>query len=209
MKLFVRGGVGLVVAAFFASFLIFQAQPLSAITNPSQQPAQEEQSKKKESAGIIQQKQTEASASVQSETSKLSENASGTPSAVTAKDSDMTAAPSLKENTKEKRMAGLTAPQPYIAFSYSWCCRGASGLGTRRGTIAADPRILPYGTRVYIEGAGSYNGEYLVTDAGTAIKGNKIDVWVPTLKEARRFGRKNVKLTVLSYGARRGTKRAR
>ena len=98
----------------------------------------------------------------------------------------------------------MTAPQPYIAFSYSWCCRGASGLGTRRGTIAADPRVLPYGTRVLMTGAGSYDGEYLVTDAGTAIKGNKIDVWVPTIKEARRFGRKNVKLTVLSYGGKRG-----
>jgi 3D (Asp-Asp-Asp) domain-containing protein len=208
MKLFVRGGVGLVVAALFASFLFFQAQPLSAITNPSQQPAQQqEQPQKKESAGTNQ--QTESSASAQSETAEVSETSASAPSTVAVKDSNLTAAATLKTNSTEKRPAGLTAPQPYIAFSYSWCCRGASGLGTRRGTIAADPRILPYGTRVYIEGAGSYNGEYLVTDAGTAIKGNKIDVWVPTLKEARRFGRKNVKLTVLSYGARRGTKRAR
>ena len=207
MKLFVRGGVGLIVAALFASFLIFQAQPLSAI-NSSQQPAQQqEQPKKKEPAGTIQQKQTEAT-SVQSETGEVSETSSGTPSIVAVKDSDLTAATALKVNNTEKRV-GLTAPQPYIAFSYSWCCKGASGLGTRRGTIAADPRVLPFGTRVYIEGAGAYNGEYLVTDSGTAIKGNKIDVWVPTLKEARRFGRKNVKLTVLSYGARRGTKRAK
>jgi 3D (Asp-Asp-Asp) domain-containing protein len=207
MKLFVRGGVGL-VATLFASFLIFQAQPLSAITNPSQQPAQQqEQPQKKESAGTNQ--QTESSASVRSETAEVSTTSASAPSTVAVKDSDLKAAATLKINSAEKKSAGLTAPQPYIAFSYSWCCRGASGLGTRRGTIAADPRILPYGTRVYIEGAGSYNGEYLVTDAGTAIKGNKIDVWVPTLKEARRFGRKNVKLTVLSYGARRGTKRAR
>ena len=82
-------------------------------------------------------------------------------------------------------------------------------MGTRRGTIAADPRVLPYGTRVYMTGAGSYDGEYLVTDAGTAIKGNKIDVWVPTIKEARRFGRKNVKLTVLSYGGRNRAKAKR
>jgi 3D (Asp-Asp-Asp) domain-containing protein len=52
-------------------------------------------------------------------------------------------------------------------------------------------------------GSGAYDGEYLVTDAGTAIKGNKIDVWVPTIHEARRFGRRNVKLTVLSYGGKR------
>lgn len=206
MKLFVRGGVGLVCVTLFASFLFFDAQPLSAITNTSQESAQQEGQQKKEPAGTLtQQNQTEA-ANVK--TGEVSESASGTPSSVAVKDSNMTAATSLKVNPT-KKPAGLGAAQPYVAFSYSLCCRGASGLGTRRGTIAADPRILPYGTRVYIQGAGSYDGEYLVTDAGTAIKGNKIDVWVPTIKEARRFGRKNVKLTVLSYGARRGTKRTK
>ena len=205
MKLFVRGGVTL-IATIFASSLIFNAQPLSAISNPSQEAAQQEQQKKQAPAGTTQQAAPE---SVQSETSALSGTTSSTP-AVAVKDNDATAAPSIKvANSTESPKAALTAPQPYIAFSYSWCCRGASGLGTRRGTIAADPRILPFGTRVYITGAGSYDGEYLVTDAGTAIKGNKIDVWVPTLKEARRFGRKNVKLTVLSYGGKRGAKRAK
>jgi 3D (Asp-Asp-Asp) domain-containing protein len=205
MKLFVRGGVTL-IATIFASSLIFNAKPLSAITNPSQEPAQQEQQKKQAPTGTTQQAEPE---SVQSETSALSGTTSSTP-AVAVKDNDATAAPSIKvANSTESPRAALTAPQPYIAFSYSWCCRGASGLGTRRGTIAADPRVLPFGTRVYITGAGSYDGEYLVTDAGTAIKGNKIDVWVPTLKEARRFGRKNVKLTVLSYGGKRGAKRAK
>jgi 3D (Asp-Asp-Asp) domain-containing protein len=205
MKLFVRGGVTL-IATIFASSLIFNAKPLSAITNPSQEAAQQEQQKKQAPAGTTQQAAPE---SVQSETSALSGTTSSTP-AVAVKDNDATAAPSIKvANSTESPRAALTAPQPYIAFSYSWCCRGASGLGTRRGTIAADPRILPFGTRVYMTGAGSYDGEYLVTDAGTAIKGNKIDVWVPTLKEARRFGRKNVKLTVLSYGGKRGAKRAK
>jgi 3D (Asp-Asp-Asp) domain-containing protein len=201
MKLFVRGGVGL-VAVLFASSLIFNAKPLSAITNASQAPAQQEQQKKQESAGTTTQKQAEPE-SVQSETNALSGTVSSAP-AVAVKDNDATAATSIKvANTTESPRAALTAPQPYIAFSYSLCCRGSSGLGVRRGTIAADPRILPYGTRVHMTGAGSYDGEYLVTDAGTAIKGNKIDVWVPTMKEARRFGRKNVKLTVLSYGGKK------
>ena len=208
MKLFLRGGVGL-VAVLFAAFLIFYARPLFADTNPSPEPAQTEQQEKQEPSGTAKQKQTEPG-SVKSETSALSEAVSGTP-AVAVKDNDATAATSVKvANSTESARAPLTAPQPYTAFSYSWCCRGASGLGTRRGTIAADPRILPYGTRVYMTGAGSYDGEYLVTDAGTAIKGNKIDVWVPTVKEARRFGRRNVKLTVLSYGGRRAAaKRAK
>ena len=203
MKLFVRGGVGL-AATLFAAFLIFYAQPLSAITIPSQGSAQQEQQQEKqEPTGTTQQKQTEP-ASVQSETGELKGTVSGTPAIVASKDHGATAAAPIKAaNSTEARTAPLTAPQPYAAFSYSLCCRGASGLGVRRGTIAADPRILPYGTRVYMSGAGAYDGEYLVTDAGTAIKGNKIDVWVPTIHEARRFGRKNVKLTVLSYGGRK------
>jgi 3D (Asp-Asp-Asp) domain-containing protein len=205
MKLFVRGGVGL-VATLFAAFLTFYAQPLSAITIPSQGFAQQEQQGKKEpAAGTAQPKQTEQSV-LQTETEKGSVSLKGA-SEVAVKDSDLRAATTLKvAPLAEASRTALTAPQPYTAFSYSLCCRGSSGLGTRRGTIAADPRVLPYGTRVLMTGAGAYDGEYLVTDAGTAIKGNKIDVWVPTIHEARRFGRKNVRLTVLSYGGKKKKK---
>lgn len=100
----------------------------------------------------------------------------------------------------------VTQPTAYVATAYSLRGRGASGLGVRKGTIAADPRVLPFGTRVRLD-AGPYSGEYLVTDSGSAVKGNKIDVWVPTYKEACRFGRRSVKLIVLSYGPRRGKAR--
>jgi 3D (Asp-Asp-Asp) domain-containing protein len=202
MKLFVRGGVGL-IATLFAAFLIFDVQPLSAITIPSQGFAQQEQ---QEPAGTARQKQT-TQPSVSSEADHKSKNTDSATPAVAVRDNDVAAATTVKvANPAEAKPLPLTAPQPYIALSYSLCCKGASGLGTRRGTIAADPRILPYGTRVLMTGAGAYDGEYLVTDAGTAIKGNKIDVWVPTIKEARRFGRKNVKLTVLSYGGKKKRK---
>ena len=78
-------------------------------------------------------------------------------------------------------------------------------MGVRLGTIAADPKILPYGTRVHLD-AGQYSGEYVVTDAGTAIKGRKIDIWLPSYAQACRFGRRNVKLTVLSYGGKKAGK---
>lgn len=203
MKLFVRGGVGL-VAMLFAAFLILNAQPLSAITIPSQGPSvQQEQQGKKEPAGTPQVKKAEP-ATAQVETPELSEARAGKP-AVAVKDEDASAAATVEvaNSTEARPSAPVTAPQGYTAFSYSLCCKGSSGLGVRRGTIAADPRILPYGTRVRMTGSGAYDGEYLVTDAGTAIKGNKIDVWVPTIHEARRFGRRNVKLTVLSYGGKK------
>ena len=65
------------------------------------------------------------------------------------------------------------------------------GHGVRRGLIAADPRVLKLGSRVYVS-AGPWSGTYLVSDTGGAIKGKKIDIWVPNCSEARRFGRRSV-----------------
>ncbi len=63
----------------------------------------------------------------------------------------------------------------------------ASGSRVKEGqTIAVDPRVIPIGHWVYIEGVGLRRAE----DKGSAIKGNKIDVYVETNREARYFGRK-------------------
>ena len=85
----------------------------------------------------------------------------------------------------------------YTATAYSLRGRTASGKFVTRGLIAADRRVLPIGTRVRLQ-AGSYSGEYLVADTGGAVRGRKIDIWVPSTNEAMRFGRRSVKLTVLS-----------
>ena len=87
--------------------------------------------------------------------------------------------------------------QVFTATAYSLHGRTASGRPVTRGLIAADHRVLPLGTRVRLE-AGSYSGEYLVADTGGAVRGRKIDIWVPNTGEAMRFGRRPVKLTVLS-----------
>jgi 3D (Asp-Asp-Asp) domain-containing protein len=80
----------------------------------------------------------------------------------------------------------------------AYCLRGrtASGGGVRRGIVAADPRVLPLGTRIYISGGG-YSGTYTVTDTGGAIKGNILDIWVPSCSEAVRFGRRSISVSVL------------
>ena len=90
----------------------------------------------------------------------------------------------------------------YVATAYSLRGKTASGKYVSRGIIAADPRVLPLGSRVRLE-AGSWSGEYLVADTGGAIRGRKIDIWTPSSREAMRFGRRKVKLTVLSYPAKR------
>lgn len=89
----------------------------------------------------------------------------------------------------------------------AYCLKGrtASGINTRPGVIAADPRVLPLGTVVHLR-AGRYTGTYTVMDTGGLIKGRLIDVYVPTYKEAVEFGRRQVKIKVIG---RNSTKVAR
>jgi 3D (Asp-Asp-Asp) domain-containing protein len=92
--------------------------------------------------------------------------------------------------------------ETYTATAYSLRGRTASGKPVARGVIAADPRVLPLGTRVRID-AGEFSGEYIVADTGGAVKGRRVDIWTPTTREAMRFGRRAVKLTVLELGGKR------
>ncbi|HKB66101.1 MAG TPA: 3D domain-containing protein [Pyrinomonadaceae bacterium] len=109
---------------------------------------------------------------------------------------------------KTAEESALVAASPYVATAYSLRGRTASGRMVSRGLIAADPSVLPLGSRVRLEHPG-YSGEYLVADTGGAIRGRRIDIWTPSTSEAMRFGRRTVKLTVLSYGARRARRAAR
>jgi 3D (Asp-Asp-Asp) domain-containing protein len=96
----------------------------------------------------------------------------------------------------------VVPPATYSATAYSLRGRTASGMYVSRGLIAADPRHLPLGTRVRIE-AGQWSGEYVVADTGGAIRGRIIDIWTPSTREALQFGRRSIKLTVLSFPQRR------
>lgn len=99
--------------------------------------------------------------------------------------------------------AGYVVPATsYVATAYSLRGRTASGRMVAKGLIAADPKFLPLGSRVRLE-AGAYSGEYLVADTGTLVRGRRIDIWIPTSREAMRFGRRTVKLTVLSLGQKK------
>ncbi|MCR6471786.1 LysM peptidoglycan-binding and 3D domain-containing protein [Bacillus safensis] len=60
--------------------------------------------------------------------------------------------------------------------------------------IAVDPSVIPLGSKVYVEGYG----EAIAADTGGAIKGNKIDVHVPSKSQAKNWGVKSVKVKVLN-----------
>ncbi|MCA1615070.1 MAG: 3D domain-containing protein [Acidobacteria bacterium] len=103
----------------------------------------------------------------------------------------------VDKSEPEAEAEASTPAVTFTATAYSLRGRTASGAGVRRGIIAADRRVLPIGTRVRLE-AGPYSGEYLVADTGGAIRGRRIDIWMPHTGEAMRFGRRPVKLTVLT-----------
>lgn len=108
----------------------------------------------------------------------------------------------------EETEAALVPAVNYVATAYSLRGRTASGRMVSKGIIAADPRVLPLGSRVRLEVPG-YHGEYLVADTGGMIRGRRIDIWIPSSQEAMRFGRRTVKLTVLSYPAKRSKRPAK
>jgi len=64
----------------------------------------------------------------------------------------------------------------------------ATGLRARKGIVAVDPRIIPLGTKVYIEGYG----QALAADTGGWIKENRIDLCFDTLEECYRYGRRKI-----------------
>lgn len=59
--------------------------------------------------------------------------------------------------------------------------------------IAVDPKIIPLGTKVWVEGYGIA----IAGDTGGSIKGHKIDIFVKTKKIAYNWGRKKVKIKIL------------
>lgn len=67
------------------------------------------------------------------------------------------------------------------------------GLPLQRGIVAVDPRVIPMGTRLYVEGYG----EAIAADQGNAIKGNRIDLFFDTHQQALKYGKKTVKVTIL------------
>lgn len=77
----------------------------------------------------------------------------------------------------------------FAATAYCLKGRTASGAYTRKGIIAADPRYFKIGQTVRITTPG-YSGIYVVMDRG--VKGKKIDIWMESTKECRKFGRRKV-----------------
>lgn len=68
-----------------------------------------------------------------------------------------------------------------------------SGTQVSRGTVAVDPRVIPLGTKLYVENYG----HAVALDTGGAIKENRIDLYMETKNEAFEFGRKEVRVWII------------
>lgn len=64
------------------------------------------------------------------------------------------------------------------------------GRYVRAGIVATDPKLFPLSRYLELYVGRRYLGRFLIDDTGRLIKGNKIDVWMPTCREARIFGRR-------------------
>ena len=88
------------------------------------------------------------------------------------------------------------------ATAYTAYCDGCSGV-TRTGidlranpnqkVIAVDPNVIPLGSKVWVEGYGTA----IAGDTGSAIKGKRIDLFIPSHEEAMRYGVREVKIEVI------------
>jgi len=72
--------------------------------------------------------------------------------------------------------------------------RTATGIPVGWGVVAVDPSVIPLGTRMTIPGYG----EGVAADTGSAVRGATIDLWFPTLAQARAWGRQAVTITLHS-----------
>ncbi|MED4204768.1 G5 and 3D domain-containing protein [Neobacillus mesonae] len=116
---------------------------------------------------------------------------------------DQVVAVGTKETALQVSRGSETGTEYYVtATAYTAYCNGCSGrtatgfnlrANPNAKIIAVDPRVIPLGTKVYVEGYG-----YAVAaDTGGAIKGNKIDLFMSSKSDAYRWGRKQVKIKIL------------
>ncbi len=91
-----------------------------------------------------------------------------------------------------------TTVKTFQATAYTHTGRATkTGVMPKKGYIAVDPRVIPLYKTVYVEfprGWEHLNGYYKAMDTGGAIKGNKIDVFMETEGQCKKFGRRNVKV---------------
>ena len=120
---------------------------------------------------------------------------------------EMTGQPVISDGrivTPDGEVLTYTRVEQFKATAYNNADPGctiytATGTLCRVGAIAVDPKVIPYGTRMYIV---SNDGRYIygiavAEDCGKSIKGNRIDLYFDTVDECNTFGIRNCQVYFL------------
>ncbi|QDP38815.1 G5 and 3D domain-containing protein [Radiobacillus deserti] len=115
----------------------------------------------------------------------------------------------VTQNTGANTISRGTAPAGKTLYmkatAYNWNCATCSGSGytstginlkanPNRKVVSVDPSVIPLGTKVWVEGYG-----YAIAgDTGGHIKGNRIDIHLPTLSAARSYGTRRVQVKIIN-----------
>lgn len=89
---------------------------------------------------------------------------------------------------KDKKLVNV------VATAYTGYSTTSTGQKPVWGTIAVDPKVIPYGTKVYIP---KFDKVFIANNCGGAIKGNKIDIFMNTEKQCSDWGRKTIEIQIL------------
>ena len=109
----------------------------------------------------------------------------------------------VQEVKSEPVEVDVSTEMTVTATAYTAYCEGCSGktaigidlrANPNQKVIAVDPNVIPLGSKVWVEGYG----QAVAGDTGGAIKGNKIDVFIPSYDQAMAWGRKTVKVKILN-----------
>ena len=108
-------------------------------------------------------------------------------------------APAFAPVISPVEVQGYQEPEPepetmtIEATAYTWTGnRTVTGTWPSRGTIAVDPRVIPLGTELHIEGYGPA----VAADTGGAIQGQRIDLYMDTKHECLQWGRRKVEVKI-------------
>lgn len=95
----------------------------------------------------------------------------------------------------------VEADASFVATAYCQGTRTATGTRPDERTIAADPGVLPLGSRIRVTGLDGrfrrLNRTYLVGDTGGSIQGRRLDIYMRDCREAIVFGRRTVRVTLI------------
>ena len=101
---------------------------------------------------------------------------------------------SISQNSNSSSNNNVVRTVNVVATAYTGYSTTSTGQKPVWGTIAVDPKIIPYGTKVYIP---QFGRTFIANNTGGAIKGNKIDIFINTKKECYNWGRRTIEIQIL------------